>query len=103
MKLLREAKEKKSSSTNGQAIKPIKPYQSVKPLRFFLTNSFPRQIVPFNNFVSCLSKHKKMKLEYDKLVFIRPFTPGAISPPCIYDYMLPQMGNTSIALCTCTA
>ena len=67
MKLLREAKEKKSSFTNGQAIKPIKPYQSVKPLRFFLADSFPRQIVPFNNFV-CLNI-KKIKLKDNKLVF----------------------------------
>ena len=34
---------------------------------------------------------------------IKPLTPGAIPPPCIYNYMLPLMGNTSIALCTYTA
>ena len=29
---------------------------------------------------------------------MKPLTPGAIPPPCIYKYMLPLMGNTSIAL-----
>ena len=34
----------------------------------------------------------------------KTFHPWSNSPPsCIYDYMLPLMGNTSIALCTCTA